>query len=255
MKLGSTDIADVKLGSSQVQKVMRGSNLVWQKSSFDFGNALILDTTDDFVNINNDWAGGSNQASINFWVKPDINTGANFRISKSVNANNRLVIDGRTGDQIFVFLNNGVNYGTSLPYVIDGSKLMVTVVFDGSRIQSQRGLVYINSVFLGYVEGSSTLLSGGQFNIGMLDMGQQYFGGGTYTHLAFHNNKKLSQAEITNLYNNGDGADYIETVSQPEHYFTGDIQNGETAWVDHGSASVNGVLNNFSSPPPYVELF
>jgi hypothetical protein len=32
MKLGNTDIASVKLGSSQVQAVYLGNNLVWQNA-------------------------------------------------------------------------------------------------------------------------------------------------------------------------------------------------------------------------------
>lgn len=68
MNRGTADIVDVKLGSSQIQKVMRGSNLVWEKQGiYEFDKGLVVDGINDTADLPSVFT--SNVITTSFWVK------------------------------------------------------------------------------------------------------------------------------------------------------------------------------------------
>lgn len=62
-------------------------------------------------------------------------------------------------------------------------------------------------------------------------------------------NKALTNQQIQDLYNNGNGAD-ARSIDTPTIYYKFNEADGATTLIDE-QGSYNGTLNNFSTPPPY----
>jgi len=224
-------------------------------SQFSFGNGLKFDGVDDYVSVNSQTETGQTKLSINIWLK-DLDQYNGARIGLRENFSNIWLIVFDSNNEFVIAFRNSSSETYRPVFTAISGKSMITVVYDGGQIEGNRIRFYIDGSLKGTSNSAAASLPNFTNNIelgGNSDI--PVFGEAIMNEIAIHNNYLLSDSEIEALYNNGGGADYSETVEQPSHYFKGDIEDGDLVWVDNGTKGVDGVLNNFSSPPVYAVDF
>ena len=228
--------------------------------SYNFGNALYFDGTDDRLTFTNtDTFAELNKMSFSFWTK-DNNWAMSSMLSSSnrifmrfdpVNAN-RVQLAFRTVDQ------GRKDYITSDidPELVAGKNHWV-VVYDGSQpILNDRIQLYLNSTLVIGV-GSDIPTSLNSDVLQNFDIGGFFSNvmDGAINEFALDVGKALNQTEVNSLYNLGDGADYISAIGTPYIYCKMNEADGALTALNEGTLAVNGTLVNFFTPPAYFKPY
>lgn len=158
----------------------------------------IFDGVDDYIDLGStiDYAGTSKQFTIAVMIEPkNISSGTQAVIHH--NPQIQIYIDA-TG--VLTFYEWGTNKTlTTTTTLVNDTKYFITVTLDGSRV----GKLYVNGIledsdnYTGTIASATTnlFLGARQYNV------DQHFDGNIYF-AKFYNNA-LTQAEVTDLYNNG----------------------------------------------------
>ena len=222
---------------------------------FDFGKCLSTDGADDFVDLGLiSESQSTNKFSISSWV----NTSPSdiMIIGRESTVTNRLLITKFNDDRLYYTVANG---GSSFGSVDFSPFLSMNVhvvgVFDGSGDNnSDRVKIYINGVLQSLAFSGTipplTSSGGGNFEInrGTAILG---IGESIYNETSLYN-EALTQGQVIDLYNNGNGKDAREIGVQPFAYYRYNQNNGDSILVDE-IGNYDGVMNNFSSPPDYFK--
>lgn len=230
-------------------------------ASFSFDNALVTDGVDDFVQVDTNVFQEAQKLTIVSWFElrdsndifqielqsPDLSERFAVNISEGL-----VVIFNRTSE------NAGNRYRDGNAPISVGKQQSV-VVFDGTESEVEDMVkLYVNSIQIHFPELPAATPTAISSIINKILIGTNTVGHFPckYNRQTFDVGYAATQQDAIDLYANGNGANYESvTGRKPIHEYKGDIQDGDTVWVDHGSEGVNGVLNNFSTPPPYVESF
>ena len=229
--------------------------------SYNFGNALYFDGTDDRLTFTNtDTFAELNKMSFSFWAKdnnwamssnPSV---ANNRIFATYNksSSNRVQLGFRTVEQGRKdYLESNIN-----PELVAGKNHWV-VVYDGSQaVLNDRIQLYLNSILIDGV-GSNIPTSLNSDVLQNFDIGG-YFSNvidGAINEFALDVGKALNQTEVNSLYNLGDGADYISAIGTPYIYCKMNEADGALTALNEGTLAVNGTLVNFFTPPAYFKPY
>ena len=212
---------------------------------FSFGNALDYDGTNDNVSFS---PISLNDFTANIWFKPQIIGGATFRalLTNSNNSSNYILLYNNTGtNSIRVSLTSNSYFNLSAFTLNEWQ--MLTVTRSGSSVR-----VYFNGVESS--TGAVTLTS----NLVSFDRLGSYF---TITNNFLFNgdldevgvwNTALTQTNITNLYNSGNG-DYATNYSPAnlQAYWRMNGTSGDSTATDE-QGTYNGTLNNFDTATCWV---
>jgi hypothetical protein len=238
IKLGSTDINSVNLGSVGLNRIYSGSDFVFGGvAPFEFGNALQFDGINDYVDFNPQLSSGSSTSFLlNFWFKTSNNNVQSLIESFTIIDGLRIIND--TTIRAF-FQNNGYQNTFTLPSFTDGNwhHVMFGRDIDGTTLK-----FYFDGV--DYSSGSTTLtilfgrLGQSASNLRPLD--------GALDEIVFaYEEPTLIKAQAA--YNNGAGnsvEDWL-TVSAELIYHL-DESGADTIAIDSSVNGNNGTLNNFT---------
>ena len=229
------------------------------------GNAFNFNGTTSYINIPNvsDQFNFSNDFSISLWFNP-LNTTSQYQVlftNKSSTATNGgyvLYYERGSINKLRFEIQNGSNYSTYessfLPSANTWYHLTIT------RKKSTSTKMYIN----GSIVGGSYNYLGGASNIDPLYQTGQIYSIGSYGTTALSAfaedainvwSKELTQSEITELYNSGNGAQYIgdnfykPTTNDALNTYNGTAQGGLT----YGLGKV-GTAFQFNGTNAYVQL-
>lgn len=167
-------------------------------------------TESDFINVtdvNNLF--NISEGAISIWVKPEsIDASLKF-ILNSESGSSDLALGVATGlgvctgsENVYIKVSNTYVCGE----IATGSWYNVVATWDGTNVS-----LYVNGA-LSETEGyTATDFDGGQFYIGSSDIADRYFDG-VMDELGFYNSS-LTQSQITNIYNSGDGLSFGNSAS------------------------------------------
>lgn len=201
-------------------------------SGFAFNNALDFDGVNDYVLLNSAVSLGSTFTVSHWFYKTD--TSVDIFLYHSVN-------------QYTAFINSTVlRYKDSIQAEFTVPTMSISTWYNVVWSASSGTLkCYLNGV-------EST--SGGKSITGNLIIGRiayytsANFFGGKFDDLGMKIGYAASQADVTNLYNGGAGADFNSIIGSSDLYYHFDESDPATTLVDSSGNGNNGTLNNFTVP-------
>jgi len=177
------------------------------------GNALNFGGVDEYVNITNDDTLNLQEYTINYWLKKE--AGNDFRVMyKKAPGNgyqtNFFSVFATNAIQFLAGNTAGNSYGIDIQPgvdITDGNWEMITM-----KTNLTQAVLYINGTIAGTDNFPSVHLNNGSIIIGIDE------GGGTLDYVGALDemgiwNRSLTNAEITNLWNDGDGISYGESAT------------------------------------------
>jgi len=215
------------------------------KSGYDFEAS----ESDYMTNSSNYGISGTQARTINVWVNLETNVTQEFVSTGTISSGKYWALRYSPPSLSIDYEGSNTVSNTTIPSL--GNWIMITGSYDGTK-----GKIFVNGQLTAdETDTISTTLT--LFNVGKRGNNANYVDGkmdeiGVW-------NRSLSQAEVTQLYNGGDGISYTNvfgsgltiTLNSPENYYnqsTSDpINFNVTVTDDFGVASVNlsidGVLN------------
>lgn len=261
MKLETTEVKDLKLGGDQVNKVYQGSEVVWEKSTsnvFSFGNCLSFDGVNDKVTFPNSTLGnGRTTLTMSMWVNIPL-VGGDFQIGMRETPSNIFgLVRNVSNSNGLLLLNRKAGSGVGSYETYDSTRfdkydewVHLVIVFDGNDPFQTRLKLYINGVYTGYnyiAPEPSTALGtvGNYFEIGSMTTANNYTKAKINEVAIWYG--KLTDQEITNLYNSGNG-DFASNYQSDKlrRYYRFNGSGSDTVLIDQGLDGVNGTLSGFT---------
>lgn len=251
---------DVRGGQIDWDKNRTGVDLLHQDKSiaivesFSFQNSLQFDGVDSTLTFtNSDSFDSIEQMIIQFWT----NGTEKWAWNSIINSNNRIFgayNPDAANDVLLGFRTASQGNTTYLSVLID-SELNAdinhwVIVYDGTLSASDRVALYINRNLI-QPTASSNVPSSLE-----VDVLQSFQIGGFFSNTAESKvcelvvdvNNTLNQSEIDSLYNNKNGANYIDTIGRtPYIYCQLNQSNIDSTATNLGSLGIDGTLNNFDS--------
>jgi hypothetical protein len=245
-----------------IYDIQNGGGSIFLESTaipFAFGNVLRSDGVNDYVSI----GGGSLVTtgipfSISFWAKPNSYgsqipitlKGSNdlFKIFFGSYANGWSIEWGSSGALGKFKCNTGD---------ISGSWAHIAITYDGGTSTSSLSYVMkINNV-LQTLSSTSPITSSSsadptQLFAGLHGGANLFYYDGDLDEIAFWGNHQFTSAEITDLYNSGDGDYASDVIASPDRYYRLNETGTDTTATDDGSDAENGTLSNFTLPGAWV---
>lgn len=219
-----------------------GSYTKLTATGFGFDNCLDYDGVNDRTVLTNSVSFALNQSfTINMWIYPSAATLNMFFSSKTVN-------------DMYLYYNSTTNIRFKLPavgmnFTVPALNLaawnMITVVRDVASIK-----VYVDGV-----ASVSNHTDGEAWNLGLIGG----YNPGTFPFAGRINETGIikdvaaSAAQITSLYNSGNGADFESILGSSERYFKYNGSGTDTVVVDSSSNSDNMTMTNFPASGMWIE--
>lgn len=222
-----------------------------RQAAFSFGNSLEPNGGTAFVSFPTitEFTNASS-ASMHFWLKST--TGEIAAIGESTNSSNRFGCLKFSDDNIYVFCNAGIGNVSFASYL--GAATLVSLVYDGSLTGNVNRLkLYLNGVqqtlsFSGTVPATAGPGAGINFELNTYRVTSS-FGNSKYNEISLVNGA-TSGAQITSLYNSGNGTFANSVLSNLIAYYRCNESDGASSLATE-VGSYTGTLNNFSTPPAY----
>ena len=241
IKLGSTDINSVNLGSVGLNRIYSGSDFVFG-SGFDFRNGLQFDGINDRVAIEDGELIFSRASglSYSFWVYFPEETTAFPTITSSNGSNIGLLF---FATDYIGFYPNGYNTRCFFDYGYNGNRskkihIALTVTSSGDvtcRVDS----VLVVKTTSNTCPTSVRMAGIGKFNTSLTN------GAFKIDEFAIYEGKTLTQQEVNTLYNSGNGNN-ATSVGVPTFYWKFNESGATTIVPSAVIGGRNGVLENFT---------
>lgn len=213
--------------------------------TFNFGNALLFDGSNDYVSMSSITT--TSTTTISFWLKKDT-AGEAFILQGATNTD---VIYFQTSMQFTVFISSN-------SYVFDwnvSSQLDTWYHFVVTRNGSQTR-VYRNGVEADGVNDSprTTVTTDMDFDRigGHSGEVSSWAYDGCIDELAIWEGTVATETDVLKLYNNGNGAQADIIIPSPNRYYKMNSTGSSTTATDDGVDGADGTLNNFPTSGMWV---
>lgn len=233
-------------------------------SFFSFGNGLIGNGVDSFAQSTGSWAVGVEKWAISEWVIRPSNGVVSGQVGKNNDSLNRTGVTWYLDNKLYIFAANGSAFYWGV--TLDGAEyfnvpLNIIALFDSTEaLELDKAKILVNGVRqiltpVGTAPATTTVLAPEIISIG----GRVVTPSGAYdddkkTEIGLWENNIPTEEEIAQIYNGGAGYDLRRLSTKPKFYYKTNEEDGATALIEVMQGA-NGVMNNYSTPPKYFQLW
>jgi hypothetical protein len=245
IKLGSTDINSVNLGSVGLNRIYSGSDFVFGGvAPFEFGNALQFDGINDYVSFSPILKEAPTPGfCFGFWIRFTSTPSFEHIIGDSTSINQWFRWNNSTSA---TFRSRNVGAATttfSFPAISTSTWYYVAVSLIGST-----NYLWINGI---RYTGDSDNYDNENINIDRIGTDGINYGEFIIDELFVKAGSALTNQNVLDLYNSGNGQYATDVIDSLGVYYRFNESGLATVATDSSGNGNDGTLNNFTSPPDY----
>ena len=222
---------------------------------FEFGNALLFDGADDYVNTATNtfsslFYNANGQYTISFWVKPNIISNYPVLFSSSITTGNLFLELGNNTNTLYWGAASGFRTYSAVGFSVNTwNHFTITKTGLGNN-----GDIYLNGTLLSNYTGS--ILDIANINLSLL-IGKYVSGSlnynGVMDETAIWNGVSATAQNAIDLYNSGNGALASSIIPNPTAYWRFNESGSDTTATDSSGSGNDGTLNNFPTNGMWVD--